>query len=221
MVHVVVVNDGGTSSTSPSDQYLPTEPRPAVTGVAPGSGTTGGGTALTITSTGFTGASAVLFSTIGTTNFTVVLVLPDHGDQPAACGRDRDDNIKNPVRYERGGRRGPVHLRGAREGDRALSQSSGPTAGGQTVTITGTGFTGAAEVLLSSTTPAASFTVNSDTSITAVTPRRAAGPVNVYVRDGAGNSGASTASRYTYLAPRPAVTELSTSIRDDRGRHHW
>ncbi len=205
-VHVVVDNNGGTSSTSPSDQYT-YRPRPAVTGVAPSSGTTGGGTSVTITGTGFTGATAVLFSTTATTNFTVVsdsqitVTTPPH-----AAG-----TVNLYVRT-------PFGTSAAVTADRftyvvratvtGLSPSTGPTAGGQTVTITGTGFNGATGVLFS-TTAAASFTVNSTTSITAVTPTRAAGVVNVYVRNGAGNSAASTASRYTYLAPRPAVTGVA------------
>lgn len=56
----------------------------------------------------------------------------------------------------------------------SLDVSSGPAAGGTTVTLTGTGFTGATGVSFSSI-PAASFTVNSDTSITAVTPAAVAG----------------------------------------------
>ncbi len=53
-----------------------------------------------------------------------------------------------------------------------VSPSTGPPAGGTTVNITGTGFqnNGDATVVDFGSTPAASFTVNSDTSITAVSP---------------------------------------------------
>ena len=51
----------------------------------------------------------------------------------------------------------------------ALSPSTGRVAGGTTVTITGTGFTGTTAVTFAGLN-ATSFTVNSDTSITVVTP---------------------------------------------------
>jgi hypothetical protein len=54
-----------------------------------------------------------------------------------------------------------------------VSSSSGATAGGSLVTITGTNFTGATQVYFG-TTLAPLFHVNSDTSITAVSPLLAA-----------------------------------------------
>jgi hypothetical protein len=50
-----------------------------------------------------------------------------------------------------------------------IDPNSGPAAGGTTVTITGRNFTGATAVRFGSTN-AASFTVDSDTQITAVSP---------------------------------------------------
>ncbi|MFE9845102.1 IPT/TIG domain-containing protein, partial [Streptomyces goshikiensis] len=50
----------------------------------------------------------------------------------------------------------------------AISPSQGPTTGGTTVTLTGAGLTGATSVRFGKTP--ASFTVNSATQITAVTP---------------------------------------------------
>ena len=51
----------------------------------------------------------------------------------------------------------------------SLDPAFGPDGGGTTVTLTGTGFTGAPAVSFG-TTPATSFTVQSDTSITAIAP---------------------------------------------------
>ncbi len=56
----------------------------------------------------------------------------------------------------------------------SISPSSGPVAGGTTVTITGTGLTGASAVTFSGI-PASSFVVNSDTTISAISPPGAVG----------------------------------------------
>jgi plastocyanin len=61
-----------------------------------------------------------------------------------------------------------------------LSPKKGTLAGGTSVNITGTTFTGAKTVMFGSV-EATSFTVNSDTSITAVSPAEVAGTVDVRV----------------------------------------
>jgi hypothetical protein len=81
----------------------------------------------------------------------------------------------------------------------SISPSSGPLAGGTTVTVTGSGFTGATAVSFGSTA-ASSFTVNSDTSITATAPAATSvGPVDVTVTTPAGTSAASAGDRYSYI----------------------
>jgi len=82
---------------------------------------------------------------------------------------------------------------------------SGSTAGGNSVVITGSSFTGATAVSFGGTA-ATSFTVNSDTQITAVAPAHAAGAVNVLVTTDGGTATATNA--YTYIAA-PTVTALA------------
>ncbi len=77
---------------------------------------------------------------------------------------------------------------------------SGPTAGGTSVTITGSHFTGATQVDFGSTA-ATQITVNSDTSITATSPAESLGTVDVTVVTAGGTSAASSADRYTYSPP--------------------
>ncbi|WP_308425171.1 IPT/TIG domain-containing protein, partial [Wenjunlia tyrosinilytica] len=50
-----------------------------------------------------------------------------------------------------------------------MTPTTGPTTGGTTITLTGTGFTSATAVRFG-TTPATSFTIVSDTHISAVSP---------------------------------------------------
>jgi hypothetical protein len=80
----------------------------------------------------------------------------------------------------------------------SISPSSGPITGGTTVTITGTGFTGATKVAFGDVA-ATSFTVVSSTEITAVSPAQAAAAHNVYVTTPAGTSAPVMADLFTYL----------------------
>jgi alpha-tubulin suppressor-like RCC1 family protein len=87
----------------------------------------------------------------------------------------------------------------------ALKPKRGPASGGTTVTITGTDFTGATAVKFGSTS-AASFTVNSATSISAVSPAEPVGPVDVTVTNTWGTSPESSADRFTFT---PTVTGVN------------
>ena len=89
----------------------------------------------------------------------------------------------------------------------SISQTEGPTAGDQNLTITGTGFTGATKVGFG-TKPASSYHVESDTQITATTPPHKAGAVNITVTGLGGTSPTNALSRYTYLAA-PRVTVIT------------
>ena len=77
---------GGTSATSPADQFTYTAAAaPAVTSLSPTSGSTAGGTLVTITGTGFTGATAVDFGATAATNVTVVNDTSITADSPAGA----------------------------------------------------------------------------------------------------------------------------------------
>ncbi len=88
-----------------------------------------------------------------------------------------------------GGGANPVSIR-------ALTPSSGTAGGGDTIDISGSGFTDATAVDFGSDASSA-FTVTSATTVTAVAPA-GAGTVNVQVVTPAGTSSESGASRFTY-----------------------
>ncbi len=89
----------------------------------------------------------------------------------------------------------------------SISPNSGPRAGGTVVSIAGTGFLGATAVNFGAAA-ASSFTVNSDTSITATTPA-GTGAVDVTVTTSAGTSATSPADLYTYVAPLPQTINFA------------
>jgi hypothetical protein len=89
-----------------------------------------------------------------------------------------------------------------------VSPRAGPTAGGTSVTITGTNFTGATGVKFG-TVAATNVTVNSATSITATDPA-GSGTVDVTVTTPGGTSATSAADHFTYQAA-PTVTSVSPS----------
>ncbi|MFE3798846.1 IPT/TIG domain-containing protein [Nocardia tengchongensis] len=76
-----------------------------------------------------------------------------------------------------------------------ITPNAGPVAGGTTVVLTGTNLTGATAVSFGAT-PATSFSVDSDTQITAVAPAGTAGTVLVTVTTPGGTS---NGVFYTYV----------------------
>jgi IPT/TIG domain len=85
----------------------------------------------------------------------------------------------------------------------SLGTISGTTAGGTSVTITGANFAEVESVSFGST-PAGSYSVDSEGQITAISPARGVGPVPVSVTTIAGT--ANSSEQFTYQAPTTAVT---------------
>jgi alpha-tubulin suppressor-like RCC1 family protein len=88
-----------------------------------------------------------------------------------------------------------------------VSPASGAEAGGTSVTITGTTFTGATAVRFGSS-EAASFTVDSATSITATSPP-GTGFVDVTVTTPAGTSAVGSADQFRYGPPLPVIANIT------------
>ena len=90
----------------------------------------------------------------------------------------------------------------------AVTPSSGTWTGGTKVTISGHHLTGTTRVLFGST-PAASFTVKSATSVQAITPVHTAGKVGVSVDTTHGD--ATKANAFTFIATAPTVLSVAPS----------
>ena len=195
---------------------------PAVTGVSPDSGSTVGGSTVIITGTGLAHATVVRFGGVagtitadsgkqitvtsppstGTVDATVTTaaITADSGTQITGTGTV-NITVTTPV--------GTSHLTDAdhytytapRPAVTGVSPDSGSTAGGSTVSITGTGLAGATGVLFGAA--AAAITADSSTQITVTSPP-GTGTVTITVTTPAGTSLTAAAGHYTYTThPKP------------------
>ena len=171
---------------------------PAVTGLNPATGTEAGGTPVTVSGTGFTGATIVDFGTQAATNLNVLSDTSIEVDSPAGSGTV-DVTVTNPSGTSPTSSADQfTYTAVTAPAVTSLSPTSGTAAGGTPVTITGTGFTGATVVDFG-TTPATDLNVLNDTSITVDSPA-GTGTVDVTVTTPAGTSPTTSADQFTYTA---------------------
>ena len=220
VVNVTVTTPLGTTATSAADQFTY---GPTVTGLSPTSGPPGGGTLVTITGTGFTGASAVHF---GTAAGTIVTVSATTITAYSPAGTGTVDVTVTTPNGTSGTLPADQFMYVTAPTVTGVAPTSGPAGGGTFVTITGTGFTGATEVDFG-TAPATDLTVISATLITVENPA-GSGTVDVTVVGPGGRSATSAADHFTYVAA-PTISGVSpdfgpaaggTSGHDHRDRLH-
>jgi alpha-tubulin suppressor-like RCC1 family protein len=181
------------------------EPIPTIAVVSPQFGPAGGGATVTLTGVNFTGASAVRFGTSAATSFTVTsptsisaVSPPGKGIVDITVTTVAGTSPSGPIdRYTY--RPPPVLTK--------LSSKTGAGIGGTSVTLTGKELAGASDVMFGQSA-ATSFTVNSPTSITAVSPPGVVGTVDVTVTTPGGVSALSSKDRFGYT---PTITGVSPS----------
>jgi len=197
--------DGGIVNTSAAYTYIAP---PVFTSISPASGTTLGGTAVTITGSDFVAGSS-LGVTIGGTPATGVSVTDaTHIAAITPAGTDGSTwvNITN-------GNGGTVNTSAAYTYVvppifSSILPNSGTTLGGTAVTITGSGFiVGSPFAVTIGGNRASDVVFGSSTSITAVTPAGTAGSTWVNITNGDGGT-VNTSAAYTYIAP-PVFTRIS------------
>ena len=207
-VDIQVAGPGGISAAVAADQFTHNSAPPTVTTVSPSSGPAMGGSSAIITGTNFVGATAVNFGTtaavfvvdsatqitasvpglsVGTYDVTVTTPAGTSGTSAA----DQFTAVAPPV---------PLVV--------GVMPTSGPTAGGTTVVITGDAFTGATGVLFGKV-PATSFSADSDTQITAISPPQVSGTVDIAVTTPSGTSETDPDDQFSYSAAPPRVTGIS------------
>ncbi|WP_218022293.1 IPT/TIG domain-containing protein, partial [Nocardia amamiensis] len=188
VVGVTVTTAGGTSNPV-AYAYVPA---PTLASVVPDSGPTTGGNTVVLTGTGFTGATTVNIGANAAVSFTVVSDSQISAVIPAEVA----GTVTVVVTAIGGTSNGVLYTYIPAPTLTAVAPSAGPVTGGNTVVLDGTGFTGATSVRFGAT-PATSYTVVSDTQISAVVPARPAGAVAVTVTTVGGTSNGVV---YTYVA---------------------
>jgi len=216
-VNVRVTAVAGTSAKVSVDKYTYKAPGPAISRLSPAIGTTLGGTVVTISGTGLSGATAVDFGPGNPATFTVDSATQITATAPAGGGTVDavvDVTVTTPAgtsatapadRY--------TYHHYASAAISGVSPNVGPAAGGTKVTITGYPLYAATAVKFG--TAVASFKVYSDSKIVATAPA-GTGTVDVTVTTPAGISAPVSADRYTYV-PEPSVTGLSPKSGPESG----
>ena len=195
-VKVKVSTAGGTSTTAPWDEFTYVA-APNVTKVSPKTGPSAGGTSVSISGTNLAGTTEVAFGsnagTITADSATSISVT-----SPAGAAGKVNVTVTTPVESRQPSAKAKFTYTTTSPNPTvtSVSPSSGPTAGGTSVSISGTNLAGASEVAFGST--AGTITANSATSITVTSPAESAVTIDVRVTTSAGTSATSSADKFTY-----------------------
>ena len=184
--------------------FTPTQSVPTVTSVSPTSGTTSGGTQVTIIGTNFTSGATVSFGTNAATGVSCASTTSCVATSPAGSGV-----VDVTVTTAAG-------TSATSSGDKftytssssptvtSISPAFGPPAGGTQVTITGTNFTSGATVAFG-TNAATGVSCASTTSCVATSPH-GTGTVDVTVTTPSGTSVTSSGDKFTYTSSSSGPT---------------
>jgi len=182
---------------------------PTVSSVAPPQGPVAGGTAVTITGTGFGAGATVTIGGVAATNVAVMGATSITATTPAGGAGPADVSVTTPG--------GTATLAGgftylSAPTVTGISPPVGPTSGGTAVTITGTGFASGATVTIGGVA-ATNIVVGSATSITATTGPHALGSGDIVVTN-VDAQAATLAGGFTYRAPSVAARPSRDFDRD-------
>ena len=209
-VDVTVTNSAGTSGLSPADQYTYVSPAPVVSGLSVTSGYSTGGTPVTITGLNLAGATAVWFGSLAATSFRLNSPTSITANSPAAPVGMVEITVQTPNGISATSAADRFTYLTPPPTVTGLSVTSGLITGGTTVVISGTQLPTATGVLFG-TLPAASYTINANGTITAVSPAAGLGPVDVQVVSSTGTSIVTADDRFLYVNPPAIVSSLSQS----------
>ncbi len=209
VVAVTVENPAGVSASTAATAYT-YQPPPVVDALSTATASVVGGTRVTVTGSGLTGATRVSLGGTPATDVQVVSATSLRFTAPPRAAGQVDVTVTTPYGVSRAVRL--TYLNPPRPVITGLSADQGPSNAATTVVITGTDLTGASRVSIGKAA-ARSFTVLSATQIRAVLPPQPAGTwENVQVTTPGGPSFGSRATEFRYVEPpKPVVTALSAN----------
>jgi hypothetical protein len=197
-VTVTVTNPDSQSGTS---TYTYVNPVLSLSSVSPNTGTTAGGTAVTIIGASFQSGATVTFGARNATNVNVVSATTITATTPVGPANQQlavDVTVRNPDTKSATLTGGFTYVLPVPPTINEVSPAVGSTFGGNVVTITGTGFTTA---VTSSVTiggvPATNVSIIDAVTLTATAPPGPLGAADVVVR--MGTSSATKTKGYTYV----------------------
>ena len=200
----------GTYFGSSTNQLVGTAPSaPAITGIAPITGLTSGGTVVTITGSNFLAGVTVQFganagtgvSLTGSTSLTV--------STPAGAAGPVNVIVTNPGGLAATNVSGFTYVLPP-PAITTIAPNTGRTNGGTVVTITGANFVAGVTVKFGANA-GTGVTLTGSTSLTVSTPAGAAGAVNVVVTN-PGGLAATNVSGFTYVLPPPGAKIVPGSV---------
>ena len=207
----VVVNNPDSKYSNGNTKFTYV-PAPTTTSISPIIGPLAGGTSVTIAGTGFA-TSGTVTVTIGGTTATSIIVVNSAtitAVTPSGTAGAKSVIVTNPDTQSSNSNITFTYTAAPPPTITSICPSSGPAAGGTSVTITGTGFATSGTVTVTMGGIAATnVTVVSATSITATTPSGTAGAKSVVVTNLDTQSSNSNIT-FTYEAA-PTVISISPS----------
>jgi uncharacterized repeat protein (TIGR02543 family) len=197
----------GISSTSACSSQFPVA-LPRIESIVANSGPQVGGNAVTITGNNFVNLTGVKFgnTTVAGTNYTVNTFGTQINVTNVPAGTNAVDVTVITAAGTSAITTGSTYTYLPTPTITNLNPSIGDAVGNNSIVITGTGFTNASAVMFGSK-PATSYTVNSPTQITAVSPS-GTGTVGVQVTSPGGTS---SASNFTYNAATSVISVTPNS----------
>jgi hypothetical protein len=199
---VNVITPQGTGTLTNGFTYYPT---PTLISISPNTITTSGGNTCILTGTNFVNVSSVKIGITPVTSYTVdsntqitcvtppgsvgpttITVETSHGNVTSSSGFI--SYLATPTLT-------------------SCTPSSGILSGGTSCVLVGTNFVNVSSVKVG-TTPVTSYTVDSITQITCITPSGSVGPTTITIETSHGNV-TSSSGFFTYTSPIPTITSVS------------